>query len=61
MFIKNIKPWRNSLVVQWLGLGAFTVMAPGSVPGWGTKILQAAQRGQKRKQNKTTKNIYIYI
>ena len=31
----------NSLVIQWLGLGAFTVMAPGSAAGWGTKIPQA--------------------
>ena len=28
----------NSLVVQWLGLGAFTVVARGSIPGRGTKI-----------------------
>ena len=30
---------RDSLVVQWLALGAFTAKGPGSVPGWGTKIL----------------------
>ena len=28
----------TSLVVQWLGLGAFTAVCPGSIPGWGTKI-----------------------
>ena len=28
-------------MIQWLGLSAFTAMAPGSVPGQGTKILQA--------------------
>ncbi|XP_073666661.1 sialidase-1 isoform X2 [Tursiops truncatus] len=28
----------NSLVVQWLGLSAFTAMGPGSIPGWETKI-----------------------
>ena len=27
----------NFLVVQWLGLCAFTVEDPGSIPGWGTK------------------------
>ena len=27
-------------MVQWLGLSAFTAGALGSVPGWGTKILQ---------------------
>ena len=40
---------RNSLVVQRLGLGAFTVKGPGSVPGQGTEIPQAPQRGQKNK------------
>ena len=29
------------LAVQWLGLGAFTALGPGSIPGWRTKILQA--------------------
>ena len=28
-------------------LGAFTAVGPGSVPGWGTKIPQATQHGQK--------------
>ena len=31
----------SSLVVQWLGLGAFTDVALGSIPGRGTKIPQA--------------------
>ena len=39
----------NSLVVQWLGLGALTARDPGSSPGWGTKVLQAAQHGQKNR------------
>ena len=43
----------NSLVVQWLGLGSFTAKGPGSIPGWGTKIPQAMQRGQKKKKSKT--------
>ena len=42
----------NSLVVQWLGLCAFTAEDPGSIPVRGTKILQAVQHGQKTKQNK---------
>ena len=37
----------NSLVVRWLGLGAFTTGALGSTPGQGTKILQVAQWDQK--------------
>ena len=36
---------RNSLAVQWLGLGVFTAMAQiqSLIPGWGTKIPQAVQ------------------
>ena len=45
----------NSLVVQWLGLCAVTAEGAGLTPGWGTKIPQAAQLGEKKK------NIYIYI
>lgn len=29
---------------QWVGLGSFTAMHMGSIPGWGTKI---PRRGQK--------------
>ena len=39
----------TSLAVQWLGLCTSTAEGPGSIPGWGTKILQAAQRGRKKK------------
>ena len=39
----------NSLVVQWLGVSAFTAMALGSIPGWGTKIPQATQCNQINK------------
>ena len=38
----------NFLAVQWLGLGAFTARGPGSIPGRGTKILQAAWCGQNK-------------
>ena len=37
----------NSLLVQWLGLGAFTAKDPGSIPSWRTKIPQAGWYGQK--------------
>ena len=40
------------MVVQWLGLCAFITEGLGSVPGWGTKILQAVQCGQKKKKVK---------
>ena len=38
----------NFLAVQWLGMHAFTAEGTGSVPGQGTKILQAVQCGQKK-------------
>ena len=47
-------PWR----VEWLGLGASTV---GSIPARGTKILQAAQGGQKKEKQSETKQMYIYV
>ena len=28
---------RTSLAVQWLGLGTFTAVGPGSIPGQGTR------------------------
>ena len=34
--------WGNSLAVQWLGLHTSTAGGTGSIPGWGTKIPQAA-------------------
>ena len=43
---------RSFLVVQWLGLGTFTAVARGSIPGQGTKISQATRHGQKRRKEK---------
>ena len=40
----------TSLAVQWLGLGTFTAVALGSIPGWGTKILQDMKHSQKKKK-----------
>ena len=37
----------NSLVVQWLGLSAFTAKGTGSIPGQGTKIPQATHQKKK--------------
>ena len=42
----------NSLAVQWLGLGAFTAGAQGSIPGWGTKIPDVAQHSQTEGKKK---------
>ena len=39
---------RNSLAVQWLRLCACIAKVPGSIPGWGTKISQAARHSQKK-------------
>ena len=35
----------DSLVVQWLGLHAFTAQGAGSIFGWGPKIRQAMHPG----------------
>ena len=40
----------NSVVVQWIGLGALTARGPGLIPGWGTKVPHAAWRSQKIKK-----------
>ena len=37
-------------MVQWLGLHTSTAGAVGSIPGWGTKTLQAAQRVHTQKK-----------
>ena len=37
----------NSLAVQWLGFHASTAGGTGSIPGRGTKILNAEQHDQK--------------
>ena len=39
----------SSPASQWLALCDFTAQGPGSVPGWGTKILQANQSSLKKK------------
>ena len=45
----------NSLAVQWLGLFASIAGGPSSIPGQGTKILQAMQpKGKKKEWNGTT-------
>ena len=41
IFFFKAGKYRNSSAVQWLGLGALTDGAPGSIPGRGTKIPQA--------------------
>ena len=62
--VKNHSFWGNSLVVQWLRLGAFTAVALSSVPGWGTKIPQAVWCSQKKKKIhfcKKQNNVCIFL
>ena len=37
--------------VQWLKLHTSTARSMGLIPGWGTKILHAMQRGKKKRKN----------
>ena len=41
---------RTSLATQWLGLHCFHCRGPGFNPGWGTRILQAAQHAPQHKK-----------
>ena len=41
-----------SPVIQWLGLSALTAQGPGSFPGWGAKIPQAAQQSPKERRGR---------
>ena len=51
----NLAIW-DLLGVQWLGLGALTTVAPSSIPGLGTKILQTAQCSQNKKKETKDNN-----
>ena len=52
IFWLKVETAGNSLVVQWLGLHTSTARAMGLIPGWGTKIPHALQRGPKKKKKK---------
>ena len=41
---------------QWLELCTLTNEGPGPIPGWGTKIPQAAQSGGQKKEKKKKEN-----
>jgi len=43
----KIRSFWEFLVVQWLGLHAFTAEGLGSVPGWVTMVPQPMRHGQK--------------
>ena len=46
---------------KWLGLWAFTAKDAGSIPGWGTKILQALQHSQREKNKIKTVSLSMFI
>ena len=60
-WLNNNSFFGNSLVVQWLGLHAFTAEGLGSIPCWGTKIPQAVWCSQKKKRIYVCICVYIYI
>ena len=43
-----------------LGLHAFTAKGLNSIPGWGTKILQGAEPGKKKKRKKERKEFSLF-
>ena len=57
--IKKKNQISSTLVVQWLGLSAFTAVGPGSIPGRGAKIPQATRHSQKKKKKKKKSEILI--
>lgn len=46
----------TSLAVPWVRRRTSTAGGGGSTPGWGTRVLHATRRGQKKKNRKQTKN-----
>ena len=46
----------TSLAGQRLGLSMLTGVAPGSIPGWKTKMPQAVWHGQKKKEGSSKKH-----
>ena len=52
-FFKRKWQFGNSLVVHWLGLHASIAGGMGLIPGRGTKILQSAWHGQKKKEKES--------
>ena len=49
------------LEIQWSGLCAFSAEGPDSIPGQGTKILQAPQCGQKERKKRKEKKTTLYL
>ena len=47
------------MAVQWLGLHTLTAVVPGSIPGLGTRVLQAMLCGPVPATTHPTKNVSI--
>ena len=54
IYLFNVGSPGTFLVVQWLSL-CLLCRGTGSIPGWGTNSLHAAQRGQKENSKKGRK------
>ena len=50
MKLSEGQQWGASQAVQWLKLHTPKAGSMGSIPGWGTKILHAAQRSKKERE-----------
>ena len=59
LFTFKMEKHGTSLVVQWLSLRASNARSAGSLPRGGTKILHAAQRGQKKKKKKKNEEAHV--
>ena len=59
LFTFKMEKHGTSLVVQWLRLRASNARSAGSLPRGGTKILHAAQRGQKKKKKKKNEEAHV--
>ena len=49
-FVCNVVIDVDGSSARWLGFNTFDCCGPGSVPGWGTEVLQATQQGHQKKE-----------
>ena len=47
--------------LQWLGLGTFTAVGPGSIPGRGAKIRSMTWPQEKKKNQQATKKLHYIL
>ena len=48
-------------MVQWFGLSGLTALATGSIPGWGSEILQATSWPQGKTNKQTDSSAAILV